>query len=160
MLEDMAKLDVVEERLNNHIKFAWCVIGAIVATLAGMAVELYRINGHLGELDSLNAKVTKVELQNQASLPQPAFDKALPEIRSAVAAARKDRISVPPAVIEGLKIKLLAANSEAPDFWPTLSEFVSYRSALSYHGAAASTSPIGYIPLRRFLTVLILLRFR
>jgi hypothetical protein len=137
---EMAKIDVIEERLNNHIKFAWCVIAAIVGTLAYMAVELYRINGHLGELDGLKEKITKVELQTQASLPQSAFDEALPEIRSAVADARKDRISVPPAVIEGLRSKLLASNSAAPDFWPTLSEFVSYRSALSHHAAAAASA--------------------
>lgn len=134
----MAKVDVIEERLNNHIKFFWWVIGAVLAALGFMAVELYRINGHLGELDGLKEKVTKVELQTQASLPQAAFDKALPDIRSTVAAARKDRISVPPALIEGLRSKLLASNSAAPDFWSTLSEFVSYRSSLSYRAAAAS----------------------
>jgi len=107
-----------------------------------MAVELYRINGRLGELNGLNAKVTKVELQSQAALPQSAFDKALPDIRSTIATARKDRISVPSAVIEGLRSKLLASNSAAPDFWPALSDFVSYRSALSYN-APAPASPIG-----------------
>jgi hypothetical protein len=93
-------------------------------------------------LGIIEKKLTTSELQSQASLPQSAFEKALPEIRSTVAAARKDRISVPAAVIEGLRSKLLASNSETPDFWPTVSEFVSYRSALSYHAAAASAPPI------------------
>lgn len=135
---EMAKIEVIEERLNNHISFFWAVIGAGVLALGFMAVELYRINGHLGELDGLKEKVTKVELQTQASLPQPAFEKALPDIKSALADAHKDRIRVPPGVIEGLRSKLLASNSDATDFWPTLSEFVSYRSALSYHPAAAT----------------------
>src|SRR5258706_928158 len=140
---EMAKIDVVEERLNNHIKFAWSIIAAIVVALGYIGVQLYSINGRLGELSGLNAKVTKVELQSQAALPQSAFDKALPDIRSTIAAARKDRVSLPPAVIEGLRSKLLASNSTAPDFWPTLSEFVSYRSALSYNAAATPASPIG-----------------
>jgi hypothetical protein len=95
-------------------------------------------NDRLGIVEK---KLTTSELQSQVSLPQADFDKALPDIRSTVAAARKDRISVPPAVIEGLRSKLLASNSAAPDFWPTLSEFVSYRSALSYHAAAATPTP-------------------
>ncbi len=135
---EMAKIDVIEERLNNHIKFAWGVIAATLGVLGCMAVELYRINRHLGEIDGFKQEVTKIELQTQASLPQPAFEKALPDIRSAVATARKDRIKVPPAVIEGLRSKLLASDSSAPDFWPTLSEFVSYRSSLSYRASAAA----------------------
>jgi hypothetical protein len=93
-------------------------------------------------LGMIEKKLTTSELQSQASLPQSAFEKALPEVRSTVATARKDGISVPPAVIEGLRSKLLASNSATPDFWPTLSEFVSYRSALSYHATAAPTPMI------------------
>src|SRR5882762_1058598 len=124
----MAKVDVIEERLNNHIKFFWCVIAAVLGALGFLAVELYRINGHLGELDGLKENVTKVELQTQALLPQPAFDKTLPDLRSVIATARKENIRVPPKVIEGLQSKLLAADSTAPEFWPTVAEFISYRS--------------------------------
>jgi hypothetical protein len=89
-----------------------------------------RTNDRLGTIEN---KLTTSELRSQVSLPQSAFEKVLPEVRSEIATARKDQLSVPPAVIEGLRSKLLASNSEAPDFWPTLSEFVSYRSSLSYH---------------------------
>jgi hypothetical protein len=139
---EMAKVDVIEERLNNHITYFRFALAGILAALSFLAVELYHLNGRLGELNSLNAKVTKVELQSQASLPQPAFDKALPDIRSAVAAARKDSISVPPTVIDGLRSKLLASNSQAPDFWATLSEFVSYRSTLNYHSTVMADFPL------------------
>jgi hypothetical protein len=130
---EMAKVDVIEERLNNHIKFFWGIIaffGAALLTIGGILIHM---NGQLGRLDSLDSigqKLTKLELNSQASLPQSAFDKALPEIKSTVATARKDRISVPPAVIEGLRDKLLASNSNAPDFWPTIAEFISYRSLI------------------------------
>jgi hypothetical protein len=140
---EMAKIDVLEERVNNHIRFFWVVTGAIIAALSGIGISLYSINGKLGDLIPLKGKVTGLDIQIQTSLPQAAFDKALPDIRSMIAAARKDRISVPPAVIEGLRSKLLASNSSAPDFWPTLSEFLSYRSVLSYHAVAAPTAPIG-----------------
>jgi hypothetical protein len=85
-------------------------------------------------LISIEKKLVISALQSQVSLPQAAFDKALPDIRSTIAAARKDRINAPPAVIEELRSKLLATNSTAHDFWPTLSEFVSYRSALNFTG--------------------------
>jgi hypothetical protein len=95
------------------------------------------------KLTAIETKLSVLGLQSQASLPQIDFDKALPEIKSTVAAVRKDRISVPPAVIEELRSKLLASNSAAPDFWPTLSEFISYRSALNYHAGAAPAPQIG-----------------
>ena len=60
---EMARVDVIEERLNNHIKFFWCVVAGILAVLGYMAVELYHINGHLGELEGLKEKVTKIALQ-------------------------------------------------------------------------------------------------
>jgi hypothetical protein len=119
--------------------FAWTEWGTYVEFRT-------RTNDRLGTIET---KLTTSELRNQVSLPQPAFEKALPDIRSTIAAARKDRISVPPPVIEGLRSKLLASSSAAPDFWPTLSELVSYRSALSYHAAVATqpatrpATPIG-----------------
>ena len=132
---------VHKSRIANLIK-EWgspavaVVILIFALTEWGTYVEFRtRTNDRLGIIET---KLTTSELRNLVSLPQPAFEKALPEVRSAIAVARKDQISVPPAVIEGLKSKLLASNSAASDFWPTLSEFVSYRSALSYHAPAAA----------------------
>ncbi len=122
----------------------------LVALISSVCLALLWYLGWIGtqvveqgkKLTAIETKLTALGLQNQAALPQAAFDKALPDIRSTVAAARKDRINVPPAVIEGLRSKLLASDSAAPDFWPTLSEFVSYRSALSYHPAADVPAPL------------------
>ena len=127
-------------KLTGAIK-DWGGTGAAVAILL-LAVTQWtayiefrtQTNDRLGAIEK---KVTTSELRNQASLPQPAFEKALPEIKSTVENARKDRISAPPAVIEELRSKLLASNSDVPDFWPTLSEFVSYRSSLSYSPTAS-----------------------
>jgi hypothetical protein len=134
-------------KLTGAIK-DWSGAGAAIAILIFAATQWTayvefrtQTNDRLGTIEK---KLTTSELQSQASLPQPAFEKALPEVRSTIAAALKDRISVPPALIEGLKSKLLASNSAAPDFWPTLSEFVSYRSALSYH-AAAAPAPLRWV---------------
>jgi len=140
-------------KLTGAIK-DWGGAGAAVAILI-LAVTQWtayiefrtQTNDRLGIIEK---KKTTSELQSQASLPQAAFDKALPDIRSTVAAAHKDSISVPPAVIEGLRSKLLASNSAAPDFWPALSEFVSYRSALGYHAAVAPAPLIGVVSFAKF----------
>ena len=101
------------------------------------------------KLTAIETKLTVLGLQSQASLPQAAFDKALPDIRSTVAAARKDSMSVPPAVIEELRSKLLASDPAAPDFWATLSEFVSYRSSLGYHATIAPAPLTGVYSLAK-----------
>jgi hypothetical protein len=49
---------------------------------------------------------------------------------------------VPPEVIEGLRSKLLASDSAGPDFWPTVAEFISYRSLVQ------SPIPIAHAPAR------------
>lgn len=79
-------------------------------------------------LDGIEKRLTTSELRSQASLPQAAFDKALPDVRSAVTAARKGNIKTSPMLIEDLRSKLLATGSTAPEFWPTVAEFISYRS--------------------------------
>jgi hypothetical protein len=48
------------KRFGTIAQFLSGVIAAIIAALSFMGVELYRINGHLGELDGLKEKVTKV----------------------------------------------------------------------------------------------------
>lgn len=142
------RLSKIEGRFDAPSKSPNAILIAVLS-IVGVAVIWYwgwvgtQIVEHGKNLVSIQAKLVAIGLQTQASLPQSAFDKALPDIRSTVAAARKDSISIPPEVIEGLRSKLLASNSAAPDFWPALSEFVSYRSALSYHDAAAPTPLTG-----------------
>jgi hypothetical protein len=86
----------------------------------------------IDRLTSIEKKLTTAELQTQAALPQSVFDKTLAETREVVAAARKQHVGAPAAVIEELRSKLIASNSDAPDFWPTVSEFISYQSLTNY----------------------------
>jgi hypothetical protein len=141
------RLSKIEGRLDAPSKSPNAILIAVLS-IVGIAVIWYwgwvgtQIVDHGKSLISIQARLVALGLQSQASLPQSEFEKALPEIRSVVADARKDRISVPPTVIEGLRSKLLASNSQAPDFWPTVSEFVSYRSSLSYYAGAGQISPV------------------
>lgn len=93
---------------------------------------LYRIRTHTNDrFKAIEKKLTASELQSQASVPQAVFEKTLPDLRSAVTDARKKDVRVSPAVIEDLRSKLLATSSSTPEFWPTVSEFVSYRSLVA-----------------------------
>jgi len=79
-------------------------------------------------LTGIEKNLARLELQNQASLSQSEFETTLPELRPVVAYARKQNVKVPPKVIEDLRAKLLGTSSGAPEFWPTVSEFINYRS--------------------------------
>jgi hypothetical protein len=139
-------------KLTGAIK-DWSGAGAAIAILIFAVTQwsaYIEFRTHTNDrLDGIEKRLTTSELQSLAAKPQSAFDSNLSDLRSTIATARKDRIRVPPAVIEGLRSKLLASNSGAPDFWPTLSEFVSYRSSLSYQAAAAPSAPIGMYYLAR-----------
>jgi hypothetical protein len=128
---EMAKIDVLEERLSNHIKFFWRICAGIIIALGYIAYSLYQINGRLSNVDGLEGRVTTAELKSQAALPIADFQKSLPDLKSAVISARKSGITISPAVISDIQNKLQATPPTATDFWPTVSEFVSYRSAFS-----------------------------
>lgn len=124
---EMAKIDVLEERVNNHIRFFWMTVGAIVIALVWIGSQLYSINSHLGPLEG---KVTKAELSSQAALPQPAFEQSLGDFKQAVTDARKKDVKIPAPVLSDIQSKLKTSNSSAQDYWPAVSEFVNYRSFL------------------------------
>jgi hypothetical protein len=86
-------------------------------------------------LDVIEKNLTQLELQDHASLPQSLFEMTLPDLRTIVSAARKENVKASPKVIEDLQSKLLGTSPGVPDFWPTVSEFITYRSTI------ASTSP-------------------
>ena len=113
----------------------WGGLGAAVAILVFMLAEwssYIEFRTHTSDrLEAIEKKLTASELQSQASVPQAVFEKTLPDLRSAVTNARKKDVRVSPAVIEDLRSKLLATSPSAPEFWPTVSEFVSYRSSVT-----------------------------
>lgn len=67
---------------------------------------------------------------NHASLPLADFKVTLPALSSAIATAKQQNATVPATVIGDLQHKLIASVDapDAPDFWPTAAQFISYRS--------------------------------
>ncbi len=96
-----------------------------------------KVNKILDRLDSIDGKVnqitsdfTKQSLINHAVLPSSGFKQSLPELGNDLAAARKEKIKIPSAAINEIGDKLLTAK-DAPSFWPTAGEFITYRSQIS-----------------------------
>jgi hypothetical protein len=127
---EMAKIDVLEERVKNHIKFFWVAIGAIFAWLAYISWALYGINGNLSNLEGLNGRVAKIELNGEAALPQEEFQETLPTLKTSFKIATEQKIKLPIATVDAIRSKLQIAGPSSPDYWATISAFINYRSAV------------------------------
>jgi hypothetical protein len=99
------------------------------AKIEKIATEVQTINDTLNDWKEF---VLPQVLKHSASLPQDQFDKSLPQLRAAISAARKQDVKISNTVIESLQTKLMASSSVSPDFWPTISQFISYRSIAAF----------------------------
>ncbi len=90
-----------------------------------------RTNDRLDTIDKtlagIQGDLSKQSLINHAALPLPDFKATLPDLNSAIARAKQQNAKVSSAVIGDLQQKL-SASVDAPDFWPTAAQFISYRS--------------------------------
>lgn len=127
------QLATLAERVTNHIKFFWVVVGFGFLWLTAVTVYLARINDATTRIAKdqqennsiLRAQRTITEL---ASLPPTEFKASLPDLASTMTTATKQRRRVPSETIDALQTKLLTTDSNAPSFWPAAAEFISYRS--------------------------------
>jgi len=83
-------------------------------------------------LTGIQSDLSKQSLINHAALPLPEFKATLPDLRSAIAAATREKVKVTPRVVEDLQAKL-TASANAPSFWPAAADFISYRSQIVSH---------------------------
>jgi len=90
-------------------------------------------------IEHLNSKLSPLQIGAHSTLPSDAFQSTLPDLKSALKTAKQEKLSVAPKVLNELQTKLLDAQ-KAPDFWPTVAEFVSYRSQM-LNGWQESTLP-------------------
>jgi hypothetical protein len=81
-------------------------------------------------LNNIENKLAIQSVTAQVSLSPSAFQASLPEIKSVVASARHQRLAVPVGVLDDLKQKLIATDSNAPGYWPAAAELISYQSEL------------------------------
>jgi hypothetical protein len=122
----------LEERVANHIKFFWVVVSFGFIWLSAITVFLVHINETASRIEKaqgiLEQKSTiRQDLTTYASLPSNEFKATLPELSSAIAAAKRDNVKVAPQVIGDLQHQLTGAEG-TPEFWHAAGEFVSYKS--------------------------------
>jgi hypothetical protein len=125
-------------RLTGFIK-DWSGAGAAAGILIFLATQWsgyieFRTgtNIRLGNIEDsikqIHRDLAPLQIGAQASLPADSFQSSLPQLKSALSIAKKERLPVSPKVVSELQSNFLSANQGSPDFWPTVSEFISYRS--------------------------------
>lgn len=128
-------------KLTGFIK-DWGATGAVVAVILFCLVQWnsyteFRI--HTGDrLNTIEAGLKEIKgglaqqsLAIHASLSLAEFSAALPDLKSSIATSRRQEIKAPPRIVNDLAEKLSKTDKSAPDFWPTASELINYRSFLS-----------------------------
>jgi hypothetical protein len=110
----------------------WSGAGGCIAILIFFLTQwsayiVFRTNTQ-DRLAEIEKTLAPVALQNHASLPQSQFETVLPDLKSAITAARERKVKVSPKVLDDLQSKLLTSSANAPAFWPTVAEFIDYRS--------------------------------
>jgi hypothetical protein len=136
----------LEERVNNHIKFFWTVVAAGAVWMGALTYAIYQISGTVNRIETtqtsklggINQSIEQIrrdlsplQINAQASLPPDSFQTELPKLKAALATAKTAQVPVSPNVLTEVQSKLLSTNRDNPYFWPTVSEFVSYRSQMN-----------------------------
>jgi hypothetical protein len=125
-------------KLTGFIK-DWSGAGAaagillFIATQWGGYIEFRTgTNLRLGNIEDsikqIRRDLSPLQIGAVASLPSDSFQAALPQLKSALSIAKKEQVPVAPKIVSQLQSNFLSANQDSPDFWPTVSEFISYRS--------------------------------
>lgn len=122
------------ERVDNHIKFFWIVVGAGFLWLGTLSLLLYHINDTANRIvsDQTGIKDSFIDqsLAIYAALPPDQFKTTLPDVASTVAKAQKQRLTASPKVVNELQSKLINTESSVPDYWPTAAALITYHSFL------------------------------
>jgi hypothetical protein len=114
---------VLEERVNNHIKFFWAVIAFLVVWMGGETALLLTIRSDVSVLtrpDKLAAAATNPKV--------PANQAKAVEI---IAASRKSLKPLPQSVIEQAGKRFVDVAENDAMAWNTALTFVSYRTTLN-----------------------------
>jgi hypothetical protein len=99
-----------------------------IAKMEDANSHLAKIEGTLDELKPFIHDVISHQFENVAKLPAQAIGERLPALANLFAIAKDQGIKMNPEVATSLSAKLLKINSNAPDYWPLLGNFVSVRS--------------------------------
>ncbi|MES2390826.1 MAG: hypothetical protein V4555_04235 [Acidobacteriota bacterium] len=67
------------------------------------------------------------DLTNHAYIPLEQFSQSLASLKTSIAIAREEKVSVAPNVMSDLQTKLIATDHNAPDYWPSAVQLVDFK---------------------------------
>lgn len=105
----------------------WWVHSELMPTIHDIQKDVKENNTRISIVEG---NLATMKLHAAASLPINDFQQTIPELKSAIVTARKNKLTVPVKVMEDLQGKLLATDRSLSEYWPTAAEFISYRSSL------------------------------
>jgi hypothetical protein len=85
-----------------------------------------RIDTIESKLTSIEQKLTIQSVKGQSDLDPIQFKNKLPALKTALVEAREQKVSLPDDVVTELREKMASTDNNAPGYWPTASELVSY----------------------------------
>jgi hypothetical protein len=80
-----------------------------------------------GELRAIRT-LWEEQIKKNSQLNHQDFQKILPQAAETLKAATVLKVELPQAVTNAMQTNLLAANPQAPGYWPAVSQFITYRS--------------------------------
>ncbi len=150
----MAKVDILEERINNHIRFFWALMTVGFGWLAFNSVQLMGIKETVGKL--IPEKTITENLSSAISTSPDKAKKPLIQVVSSIHQFQAAKVSLPDKTIEEATEelnKLSNVHQDLPETWSAIGAFITYRSQIirgweetnlplcdnQFHGATAST---------------------
>jgi hypothetical protein len=116
----------LEERVTNHIRFFWVIVGALVLSLGWVSLQLYQIKG---SIKPLAANQTTTQLIIAAADPT---DPTSPvKVAQAIAEAKKTQTPIPATVLNKTGQAFVDASAEDPKAWDTTKVLMEYRANLN-----------------------------
>jgi hypothetical protein len=130
------KIAALEERVANHIKFFWVVVGFGFVWLGALTVLINQINGAVNRLERTQTAAL-VDLNNRVVAAQ------LTGLRTAIETAHKKSEIIPKLELADYKQTLQKSPSSSAGYWATLAALINYQSFINQlNGEAPDPSTV------------------
>jgi hypothetical protein len=87
-----------------------------------------KLNNMSTDIQSIQGELARMSLFNHAALPLTDFKSTLPDLSSAIATVREQKLVVSPNVMADIQKKLVATDDNSPGYWQAASQLITYRS--------------------------------
>ena len=112
-----------------------------LAKMSETNTRLVKIDESLEDLKPFIHDVIAHQFQNALKLSPQALGTRLPAVRNLLTVAQNQGVQVDPQTTYLLSQRMSQIQTKLPDFWPTATQLISYRSSLFWGGESA-TLPI------------------